>query len=657
MTSPDNININSMGGVGDAPVAYGLCGSQTSSHTKRCDGNSPPPYPMLTQSILTTCSKGIMASEEREYVVPREHDVLCGRGRLFFEHSGNRRFRTIIEQWLSKYSSADTKSEKTCFVRMVVNEIASKGGRFLKLEKSNSMWYEGDSVCAKSKVGHAFRDLIAEQPLGQPIAQGREVSSSYSTIDEETENDSDDTGASEGASLVRKYGKTDSVKGTRASEVTIGATQQEERPKAPEPKAIVRQAQISSLNNTQGVVQTTKYPIEVVSSNSKASVSRSVQRASSLATVKKFMLQTLMVRQQALAKGKEFPEPLETKSSLGGGSKGSTKKQDCSTSTLQPPEDRKYTKAEQMTPVVPIPLRREANQASSTPKDISVPPALKSRLSFPPSTRANQAPIPSSNKSRRLSDPRKAEGVRPSSIQKPSAPRGQNTNVNLRSSPMIPNMMSMHRGLPGMLDAQDLKRAMLQTLARRQHAIEQQGSTMGLSSDTGQAHVNTLLQRAKATRPSASEILQQAMAVQTTSTSSGESYRASRSDLLQRALVAQSAAINVHADLRQTKNQDYKKHPPATHLPTSLFAKIVSPETSTKDKVVCSHELKSAVLPVTSRMKRRRSSYSSRTMETKKKSRPLAAVAHDNTLRSQVNVGPCLGSSMGFVDENKLYFL
>mmetsp|Transcript_27858 Transcript_27858/g.41113 ORF Transcript_27858/g.41113 Transcript_27858/m.41113 type:complete len:476 (+) Transcript_27858:111-1538(+) len=94
------------------------------------------------------------------YVEPKESDVLCGRRAACYNHKGNVEFRKIIEQTLSCYAMSRTKSEKTSFVQSVLREISDGGGRFLKFDKTVKKWYEGDSVCAKSKVGHAFRDAM-----------------------------------------------------------------------------------------------------------------------------------------------------------------------------------------------------------------------------------------------------------------------------------------------------------------------------------------------------------------------------------------------------------------------------------------------------------------------------------------------------------------
>jgi len=99
----------------------------------------------------------------RSYVRPSPLDVLCGRGKSCYDHLGNQRFRQIIEQTLPKYAKATTKGEKTFFVRLVVNHISVQGGRFLKLDREKEQWYEGDAICAKSKVGHAFRDALADK--------------------------------------------------------------------------------------------------------------------------------------------------------------------------------------------------------------------------------------------------------------------------------------------------------------------------------------------------------------------------------------------------------------------------------------------------------------------------------------------------------------
>ncbi|CAB9507082.1 expressed unknown protein [Seminavis robusta] len=92
----------------------------------------------------------------------RPNDVLCGRGKISFNHSGNRRFRHIISQSIDEYRQATSKWEKSLVAARLVSVIHASGGRFLKQKKDNEdEWYELSASESKSKVSHAIRDAIA----------------------------------------------------------------------------------------------------------------------------------------------------------------------------------------------------------------------------------------------------------------------------------------------------------------------------------------------------------------------------------------------------------------------------------------------------------------------------------------------------------------
>lgn len=95
---------------------------------------------------------------------PSSKDVICGRGKGTFAHTGNRRFRVIIAMNLEKYVLATSKSEKTYIVASIVKQIkeASPNGGFLKKDSSTGQWMKMDDHLAKDKVGHALRDAATE---------------------------------------------------------------------------------------------------------------------------------------------------------------------------------------------------------------------------------------------------------------------------------------------------------------------------------------------------------------------------------------------------------------------------------------------------------------------------------------------------------------
>jgi len=84
---------------------------------------------------------------------PGPRDVVCARGKQAYNHTGNRRFRVVIEMNLERYSKATTKMEKSLIVSSIVDCIrqASPEGGFLREE--GGRWYEAGDQAAREKVG------------------------------------------------------------------------------------------------------------------------------------------------------------------------------------------------------------------------------------------------------------------------------------------------------------------------------------------------------------------------------------------------------------------------------------------------------------------------------------------------------------------------
>lgn len=92
------------------------------------------------------------------FVQPTERDVLCGRGRHYFNHAGNMSLRSLIQQNMGDYLSCKRKSEKTRIIRCVMHAVLNNGGRFLKFDAVIRGWFDGGLQVAKIRVGVAFRD-------------------------------------------------------------------------------------------------------------------------------------------------------------------------------------------------------------------------------------------------------------------------------------------------------------------------------------------------------------------------------------------------------------------------------------------------------------------------------------------------------------------
>jgi hypothetical protein len=153
--------------------------SQSSPTTADDDDHpcSDPDQEKYRQSIRL--ARGLAAHNMKplpEKYVLGEHDVICGRGRRCFNHIGNQRFRTMVEESLSKYAEASAKLEKTYIICEVVNQVRknSPNGGFVKKDPVNGRYFEvGDFLAVRApgqspdcdtqqreKTSQAFRDAL-----------------------------------------------------------------------------------------------------------------------------------------------------------------------------------------------------------------------------------------------------------------------------------------------------------------------------------------------------------------------------------------------------------------------------------------------------------------------------------------------------------------
>jgi len=89
------------------------------------------------------------------------NDVVTGRDKLAFNNGGNRRMRLAIASVISDYLKADNRRAKSVIIRQVVQQIRSRGGRFLKYCTKAQCYIELDPRRAHEKCSHAFRDQAA----------------------------------------------------------------------------------------------------------------------------------------------------------------------------------------------------------------------------------------------------------------------------------------------------------------------------------------------------------------------------------------------------------------------------------------------------------------------------------------------------------------
>lgn len=84
-------------------------------------------------------------------------DILCGKSKKCFNHSGNRRFRFLVSFNLDRYKEAKSRKEKSSVVASVLCQIRDSGGKFLILNVDDKVVLATEKM-AKEKISHALRD-------------------------------------------------------------------------------------------------------------------------------------------------------------------------------------------------------------------------------------------------------------------------------------------------------------------------------------------------------------------------------------------------------------------------------------------------------------------------------------------------------------------
>jgi hypothetical protein len=91
---------------------------------------------------------------------PNEFTVLCGRGSLYAEASGNKYLKRLIQQSVPAYANASSRTGKSGIVSTILQAVhaVSPKAAFVKFE--DGQWREVDDATAREKIGTIFRDLL-----------------------------------------------------------------------------------------------------------------------------------------------------------------------------------------------------------------------------------------------------------------------------------------------------------------------------------------------------------------------------------------------------------------------------------------------------------------------------------------------------------------
>lgn len=95
--------------------------------------------------------------------VPGVTDVVCARGKSYWDHEGNKMYRSLIAASTEKYANTTNKLEKTMIVSEIVEAVHKRHGMFVKKEKKGGPWVKVDELFAREKVGQSLRDGLHDK--------------------------------------------------------------------------------------------------------------------------------------------------------------------------------------------------------------------------------------------------------------------------------------------------------------------------------------------------------------------------------------------------------------------------------------------------------------------------------------------------------------
>jgi len=96
---------------------------------------------------------------------PGPNDVVCARGKGFWDHKGNQKYRVLIAKSTKKYALTTNKLAKSLIVSEIIEAVHASGGKFVKkLDTSGEeIWTEVSEILAREKVSQSLRDGLSSK--------------------------------------------------------------------------------------------------------------------------------------------------------------------------------------------------------------------------------------------------------------------------------------------------------------------------------------------------------------------------------------------------------------------------------------------------------------------------------------------------------------
>jgi hypothetical protein len=122
--------------------------------------------------------------------VPGPHHVVCARGKAFWDHEGNQRYRAIVAAATPKYAQSNSKLDKSLIVSEIIQSLQLASGQhdccFVK-KKLKGTWVQCSEHFAREKVSQSLRDGLEGQYRSSTKAKKRRRTKASESINERVE--------------------------------------------------------------------------------------------------------------------------------------------------------------------------------------------------------------------------------------------------------------------------------------------------------------------------------------------------------------------------------------------------------------------------------------------------------------------------------------
>ena len=125
---------------------------------------------------------------------PSDHDIVCMRGKAYWNHPGNIAYRHLIEEYKHQYAHAgNSKFEKSLIVTEIIELAKERNGRFVKKTKKGTaaattpIWVECSDDQVREKVSQSLRDGLSTMYKSATSSKKHRREKVNSQLDEEIE--------------------------------------------------------------------------------------------------------------------------------------------------------------------------------------------------------------------------------------------------------------------------------------------------------------------------------------------------------------------------------------------------------------------------------------------------------------------------------------